>query len=69
MKKILLVLFSLLFIIKAFAQQPDKIYMPSIHSVKLFVSGNQSAYPIIQLNSSMSLELHFDDLSANVKKL
>ena len=41
--------------------------MQSIHSVKLFVSGNQNAYPIIQLNSAMSLELHFDDLTGNVK--
>ena len=68
MKKIALVVsLNLLLFIHLSAQQPDKIYMPSIHSVKLFVSGNQSAYPIIQLNSVMTLELHFDDLTANVK--
>ncbi len=67
MKIFLLVLFNLFFIVKPFAQQPDRIYMASIHSVKLFVSGNQNAYPIIPLNSTMAVELHFDDLSANVK--
>ncbi len=68
MKKIFLIaLLNLLFLFKLFAQEPDKIYMPSIHSVKLFISGNQNSYPIIQLNSTMSLELHFDDLSGNVK--
>lgn len=63
----LIVFLNLLLISHLFAQQPDKIYMPNIHSVKLFVSGNQDAYPIIQLNSTMSLELHFDDLSTNLK--
>ena len=41
--------------------------MPNIHTVKLFVSGNQDAYPIIQLNTTFSMELHFDDLNASVK--
>ena len=41
--------------------------MPNIHSVKLFITGNQSAYPIIQLNAVSQLELHFDDLDASVK--
>lgn len=68
MKKLsLIVLLNLLLLHHLSAQQPDKIYMPNIHSVKLFVTGNQNAYPIIQLNSVMSLELHFDDLSASVK--
>ena len=41
--------------------------MPGIHSVKLFVAGNQDAYPIIKLNAMANLELHFDDLSTSVK--
>ena len=41
--------------------------MPNIHSVKLFVAGNQDAYPIIKLNAPMMMELHFDDLGGNVK--
>ncbi len=68
MKKIILTAcITLLLFFNVFAQEPDKIYMPEIHSVKLFISGNQSAYPIIQLNSVMNLELHFDDLNASIK--
>lgn len=67
MKKLLLASINLLIILKLFAQQPDKIYMPNIHSVKLFINGNQNSYPIIQLNSTMMMELHFDDLNASVK--
>jgi hypothetical protein len=52
---------------QASAQQPDFIYKSSIHSVKLHVYGDQLSYPIIKLNSSDRLELHFDDLDADVK--
>lgn len=51
------------------AQLPDHIYQPSIHAVKLFKSGDQLAYPILTLNGSDQLELHFDDLDADVKSL
>ena len=47
--------------------ESDKIYMPNIHGVKLFVSGNQLSYPIINLGAPSALELHFDDLDARVK--
>ena len=68
MKKIILIAsINLVVLFHLSAQQPDKIYMPNIRSVKLFITGNQSAYPIIQLNSVMGLELHFDDLNASVK--
>src|SRR5258706_2214805 len=67
MKRILIALLNLLLFLRLPAQQPDKIYMPNIHTVKLFLSGNQGAYPIIQLNSTMSMELHFDDLDASIK--
>ena len=54
MKKITLIAFlNLLLFFKVFAQEPDKIYMPNIHSVKLFITGNQDAYPIIKLNATM----------------
>jgi hypothetical protein len=48
-------------------REPDQIYMPSIRTVKLTPFGNQLAYPIIALNSTDKLELHFDDLDADVK--
>lgn len=68
MKKFIsITLIILLLFFKADAQQPDKIYMPGIHTVKLFIAGNQDAYPIIKLNATNMMELHFDDLDATVK--
>ena len=48
-------------------REPDKVYMPNIHGVKLFVSGNQVSYPIINLGVASVLELHFDDLDMHIK--
>jgi hypothetical protein len=61
--------FLLLLFLSGTAQMPDKIYKPSIHSVKLFKYGDQLSYPILNLNSADQLELHFDDLDADVKSL
>ncbi len=63
------VLFFLLIVssVNLFAQEPDKIYRSNIRSVKLMVQGDQLAYPVMQLNSSDQLELHFDDMDADVK--
>lgn len=67
MKYILLFLFNLC-LIKGFGQlKPDHVFMPSIRTVKLFPQNNQLALPIIALNSSEQLELHFDDLGAYPK--
>lgn len=59
----------LLILIQVRAQLPDHIYKPSIQSVKLFKAGDQLAYPIIALNGNDQMELHFDDLDADVKNL
>ena len=48
-------------------QQPDHVYKPNIRSVKLFKSGDIYSYPVITLNSNETLELHFDDMDADVK--
>ena len=45
----------------------DQVMMASIKTVKLFPQNNQLAMPIIALNSSEQLELHFDDLGAYPK--
>ena len=62
-------LFSLLFFgsLSTTAQIPDAVYSDRIKSAQLHVSGNQLGYPVIRLNGSDRLELHFDDLDANVK--
>src|SRR4029077_17840441 len=50
-----------------FAQSPDSVYSFNIKTPQLFLYGNQLQYPIIHLNSNDKMELHFDDLDANVK--
>jgi len=50
-----------------FSQKTDVIISPTIHTVKLFQLGNQESIPMIRLNSSDRLELHFDDLDENIK--
>lgn len=66
MKKLILCFFLLQasFVI---AQIPDHVYAPNIHSVKLFLSGDIYSYPVLSLNGSDQMELHFDDLDADVK--
>ncbi len=46
---------------------PDKVFMGSIKTIKLFPQNNQQAIPIINLNSTEQLELHFDDLGSYPK--
>src|SRR3954466_4928744 len=67
--KNILILFgaSLLISFAAQAQLTEAINLPNITTAQLFPSGNQLAYPVLDLNSSARLELHFDDLDGNVK--
>jgi hypothetical protein len=53
--------------LSAHAQIYDAVYSDNIKTPQLYVSGNQLAYPIIRLNTGDQLELHFDDLDADVK--
>lgn len=67
MKKILLFGWLVVWLLPAQAQLPDRIYQPNIHAVKLFKAGDMYSYPVLALNSGDQLELHFDDLDADVK--
>ena len=49
------------------AQAPDSIYLDNIKTARLYNYGNQLSLPVINLNSNDQLELHFDDLDADVK--
>ncbi len=49
------------------AQIPEAVFVPNIKSAQLYSYGNQLGYPVIRLNSSDRVELHFDDLDANIK--
>lgn len=63
-------LFSFLLIANisvAYGQIPDHIYKPNIRTVKLHKYGDIYSYPVITLNSTDQLELHFDDMDADVK--
>lgn len=49
------------------AQIPDRIYKENIRSVKLFNKGDVFSYPVIVLNSTDQVELHFDDMDGDIK--
>lgn len=66
MKYLLLSIF-LVKLVAVNAQIPDAVYSPRIKTVLLHQAGNQLGVPIIKLGSIGGLELHFDDLDANVK--
>lgn len=61
-------LFNPFTVIICFSQRlPDFTYNNAIRSVKLSKSGDQQSFPIIRLNTSDQLELHFDDMDGGVK--
>ena len=61
------ILYGTLFAQKTSAQNNDCIYQKNIRSVKLHAYADQLSYPILKLNSTDRIELHFDDLDADVK--
>ena len=68
MKKLFLSFLLLLCIVIIHAQRyPDAVYMPNIRTAKLFAQNNQESMPIVKLNSSDLLELHFDDVDPTQK--
>ena len=59
---LLLALFSL-----RAQQNPEAVLKSNIKAVRFHVYGDQLGLPVYKINSSDRLELHFDDLDANVK--
>ena len=57
----------LIMALAAKAQWADHIYNSSIHSIKLYRTGDQYSYPVMGLNSNDQLQLNFDDLDADIK--
>ena len=68
MTRTTLLILTLLAAINLRAQTPDFIYSSSIGSPQLYMAGNQMQYPIIRLNSTDQMELHFDDLDDGAVK-
>lgn len=60
-------IFWVLLLFKLQAQTPDHTFKANIRSVKLYKAGDIYSYPVISLNSGEQLELHFDDMDADVK--
>ncbi len=69
MRHVKFIIFLCAIAISARAQQADVTYMDNIKSIKFFRAGDMYAYPVLALNSADQLELHFDDLDADVKNL
>lgn len=70
MKKLHYILFCFVFISSVqiiFAQNSEQVFNEKIKTVKLFQQNNQESIPLINLNSSDLLELHFDDFDDNIK--
>lgn len=49
------------------AQIPEAVFNNRIKTTQLYPYGNQIGYPVLRLNGSDQMELHFDDLDGNVK--
>jgi hypothetical protein len=66
--KFILPAFSfLLFFYTSDAQITDSIYKNNITTVRLYNAGNPLTFPVIAMNGRDQLELHFDDLDADIK--
>ena len=59
--------FFLISVLAATAQIPDHVYKSNIRSVKLYKAGDIYSYPVMTLAGNEQLELHFDDMDADVK--
>lgn len=51
----------------AAANNPNNIYASNIRSVRFNMYGDQETMPVYKLNSGDRIELHFDDMDANIK--
>jgi hypothetical protein len=65
MKQRIVIIACLFLGISTFAQ--DQVFNPNIKTIKLYRTGDQTSFPIVFLNSTEGLELHFDDLDNHVK--
>ncbi|MFN8283697.1 MAG: DUF5103 domain-containing protein [Chitinophagales bacterium] len=66
-KAILLSCFCWIFITANAQTYENKVFSSTIKTVQLFPTGYEMAMPIIQLNTTETLDLHFDDLSTRPK--
>jgi Type 9 secretion system plug protein 1st domain len=62
-----LILFLTACVGSLYAQSADSIYSQNIKSIRFHNAGDQLSMPLINLNSGDQVELHFDDMDADVK--
>jgi Domain of unknown function (DUF5103) len=67
MKSFLIILFTLSIAFAKAQTKPDNIYSNTIHTPMLYVSGNQTGYPIVNLGATNALQLDFDDFDSYIK--
>ncbi len=68
MRRSLALLMFLMVTLPLLAQrEPDQTFMRNIRTIKLSRFGDQASYPIMELGTNQQLELHFDDMDADVK--
>jgi len=67
MKKILLIPALFFYLLPLAAQIPDHIYNDNIRTVKLYNVGAMYSFPVLKLDAGDQMELHFDDMDADVK--
>jgi len=65
MKQRILIIVCLFLSVCVFAQ--DQVFNTNIKTIKLYRTGDQTSFPIVFLNSTEGLELHFDDLDNHIK--
>jgi len=69
MKSFSLALIAFLVSITVYCQVQEAEYSSSVHTIQFYEAGNQVSVPVIGLGSIGQLELHFDDLDANIKNV
>lgn len=65
--KVLFIFLFYFIVVKLNAQISDSVYARNIKTVRLYNTSSQFSFPVINLNGNQFLDLHFDDLDADVK--
>ncbi len=66
-KSIILYFFILSYTILSASSYENKVYSSVVKTVQLFPTGFEMAMPILTLNSTETIDLHFDDISGKPK--
>lgn len=65
-RKIVTAFISFVILLSIDAAAQDRVFNAAIKSIKLFRAGDQTSFPVLQLNSTDQLQLEFDELGTGV---